>query len=759
MLLHKIHLKFSISTIAIILCPVFFIANNASADNLGRVEEINQSSRYELCGESLRAPDINLLKFQDKLDTNPKGIKIQAERAVMNQSATSIFYGDVEAYYQGYVLRANEMHYDNNKDYLFANGNIFFTNNSIEISGDKIDFYIQKQQGEIRDAKYYLFDNGARGTTPSIQILSKHKVKFIETSYTTCPDNNSAWEINASVINLNSENHQGTAENAVLSFQNIPIFYFPYFRFPFGTNRLTGFMAPTWGTSNNNGDEFRLPFYWDIAPNYDATISPRHMTKRGTLIDSEFRYLTQNSKGSIDVGFIQNDAKFNDNREFYSIENFYNHENGWNSTVDLTYYSDTKYLVDFSAILEEASISHVEQRAEIEYSGSDWIFKTKLQGYQTLSGDDPYTRLPQVTLNYKNLALNNQLNYFLRSEMVYFDHQSTAPRNGRNSTPTGFRTDIEPAFDYPMVSAAAYLKPKVSLRYTQYNLNNPGSSISTPSINFSKLPSRFVPTFSLDSGFFLERDDSIMGIPILHTLEPRIFYLYRPEQDQSQLPIFDTIKVDSSFNQLFRADTNTGADFIPAANELSLGISSHFYRLDSGVSMLSVSLGQKYFFEINDNPSSTSNYFVDISSNPSNSWSLGSTLEYNEKTGDLDKSTSRLQYKTSRDGVLNFLHRYERGTGILGTESLDISSQWKITPKWQAFGRRNYDKFNQKLVEEVYGFRYDNCCWAFRMMKRETVLENERTIFFELILKGLSSIGDQKFIDPLINNAIIDFSN
>lgn len=753
MLLHRKHQSLSGSLLLVFLfLPITGVAE----------EMIKQSSRYALCGESIRTPDARFLEHIRKYNGDPKSIKIQSESAVMSQTNISVFTGNVETFHKGFLLRAATVRYDNSRDYLFADGDIYFSNNTIEVRGDKMDFYMQSQKGEVRNAKYYLFDNGARGETPSIQIESKDKIKFIETTYTTCPENNSAWKIKASVIKLNSENHQGTAENAILSFQNIPIFYFPYFRFPFGTDRLSGFMAPTWGTSNNNGDEYRLPYYWNIAPNYDATITPRHMTKRGTLIDSEFRYLSKNNFGKVDVGFIQNDAKFNDSREYYSIKNRYNHEDGWNSTVDLTYYSDIKYLVDFSAVLEEASISHVEQRAEIEYSGSDWLFNTKLQGYQTISGDDPYTRLPQVTFNYRKVPLDNQLNYFFRSEMVYFDHQSTAARNGRNSTPTGFRSDIEPAFDYPMVSPAAYLKPKVSLRYTQYNLSNPGSNVNDPTINYSKQPSRFLPTFSLDSGFFLERDTSIMGIPILHTLEPRFFYLYRPEQDQTQLPNFDTTTVETSFKQLYRVNPNTGADLVPPANELTVGISSHFYRLDSGISMLSASIGQKFFFEINNNPSSTSNYFVDITSNPSSKWTLGSTLEYNEKTRDLEKSTSRIQYKTSRDGVLNFLHRYERknaSKAIVGTESLDISSQWKISAKWQIFGRRNYDKFNQKVVEEVYGFRYDNCCWAFRMMQRKTVLENERTAFFELILKGLSSIGDQKYIDPLINNAIIDFSN
>lgn len=758
MLIHQKHITLQPSIVAskkLIVLTISFLVITIIPKKLHAQEILSQTNRYQLCGQALRQADANFLQYQKSSTADPKSVQIKAESASMNQAATSMFSGNVEAIQKNYILRADKLQYDNAKDYLFASGNIFFSNNSIEVNGDKIDFDVKNQTGEIRNAKYYLFDNGARGTTPSIKVESKTKIKFLETSYTTCPENNSAWKIEASVIKLNSENHQGTAENAVLTFQNIPIFYFPYFRFPFGIDRLSGFMAPMWGTSNNNGDEYRLPYYWNIAPNYDATISPRHMTKRGTLIDTEFRYLTQNSYGKVDVGFIQNDAKFKDNREYYSINNNYNHKNGWNSTVDLTYYSDTRYLIDFSALLEEASISHVEQRAEISYSGSDWLFKTKLQGYQTLSGDDPYTRLPQLTLNYKNVPLDNQLNYFFRSEMVYFDHQSTAQRNGRSTTPTGFRTDIEPAFNYPLVGAGAYLKPKATLRFTQYYLNNPGTSLSNPNTEFSTQPSRFTPTFSLDSGMFFERDTSLMNIPILHTFEPRLFYLYRPEKDQSQLPNFDTTTVDSTFNTLFREDTNTGADFVPAANELTLGLSSHFYRLDSGISLFSISVGQKYFFEINNNPSSTSDYFVDVSSQPSTAWNLGSTLQYNEKTGDLRTSTSRIQYKTQRNGVLNFLHRYERDK----TESLDISSQWKITAKWQLFGRRNYDKFNQKLVEEVYGFRYDNCCWAFRIMQRKTVLANERTLFFELILKGLSSVGDQKFIDPLINNAIIDFSN
>ncbi len=717
-------------------------------------EIIKQNNRYELCGAYLRTPKLATPAVTNGANTQ-NSIRIQAESASMNQAAITSFTGNVEAYHRGYVLKTESLHYDNEKDYLFANGDIYFSNETIEVYGDKIEFNGQKQQGEIRNARYYLFDNGAHGTTPSIQVQSKTKMKFLETTYSTCPENNSAWQIKASVVNLDSKSHQGSAENAILSFQNVPIFYFPYFRFPFGANRLSGFLAPTWGTSNNNGDEYRLPFYWDIAPNYDAMITARHMTKRGTLLDTEFRYLTQYSRSQIEVGFIQNDAKFNDNREYYSINNSYDHKKNWSSTVDLTYYSDVDYLVDFSAVLEEASISHVEQRAELEYTGTDWLFKTKLQGYQTLSGDDPYTRLPQLTLDYKAVPLDNQFNYFFRSEAVYFDHQSTAARNGRTTTPTGIRTDIESSFNYPLVGTAAYIKPKVSLRYTQYTLNNPGANSSDPTINYSKQPRRFVPTVSLDSGFFLERDSSIMGIPLLHTLVPRLFFLYRPDEDQSQLPNFDTTTVDTSFNQLFREDTTTGADFVPEANEMTLGLSTHFYRLDTGASILSASVGQKIIFETKNRKGTTSNYFVDISSNPTASWNLGSVLEYNEKTGDLKSSTSRIQYKTTRDGVLNFLHRYERDA----TESLDISSQLKISAKWQIFARRNYDKFNQKLVEEVYGFRYDNCCWAFRMMQRNTVLANERTLFFELILKGLASVGDQNIIDPLINNAIIDFSN
>jgi len=713
-------------------------------------EEIKSNTRYELCGSNIRVPDSKLMEQQS--NAAQKKVQIKSESAQINQTDISIFTGNVEALHNGNLLRADKLHYDNNNDYLFAEGNIFFSNNALEVRGEKIDYNTQTEQGEIRKAEYFLFGNGAHGETPSIQIQSKSKVKLIETSYTTCPKNNISWNINASVVELNNENHQGTAENAVLTFHKVPIFYFPYFRFPFGINRLSGFMAPTWGTSNNHGNEYRLPFYWNIAPNYDATITPRHMTKRGTLIDSEYRYLTKNNNGVFDIGFIQNDAKFNDDREYYAYQNYYTNGRNWTSNIDLTYYSDTTYLSDFSTVLEESSISHIKENADISYTGSDWLFTTKLQGYQTLSGDDPYTRLPQMLFNYKEAPLDNQLNYFFRSEFVYFEHSSDQPRGGRDTTPTGLRSDIEPAISYPVVGAAAYLKPKISLRMTQYNLKNPGKNST---IVYSANPNRVVPTFSLDSGVFFERDTSFSDIPILNTLEPRIFYLYRPNRDQTQLPNFDTTTVDSSFNQLFRENTSTGADKVPDANELSLGLSSHFYRLDSGVSMLSASIGQKRFFDRVDNPAATLNYFVDISAQPSDAWTLGSTLEYNKETKDLDRSTTRLQYKTFRDGVVNFLHRYERKK----TESLDISLQWKISSQWQGFGRRNYDYFNNKLVEQVYGLRFDSCCWAFRVVKRQTVLNNERSLFFEFILKGLSSIGDQNDIDPMINNAIIDFSN
>ena len=723
----------------------FFSASTYAADINVEDEITTETVQTELCTPPAK-------KLTKQVTDNK--IHLQSDSADMSKEGVTTFRGAVVIEQNDTRLTADNALYKKTEQDINATGNVELTKGTFNLSGDSLKMNLKNDQGEINKASYRDTKSKAQGKAESIAIKSKTELEMSNATYTTCIGDNPDWELSASTINLNNETHQGSASNVVVRFQNVPFLYLPYLRFPIGDERLSGFLFPSFGSSDKNGTELYVPYYWNIHPQVDATITPHYMQHRGTQLQNEFRYLTTETKGQFAYDYLGNDALTNTDRQFFSWQHSQNPNGGWTGDLDINYVSDEFYLDDFGGDLETASQTNVERRADIRYDSENWVFSGRAQGFQTLVSNEQTKRLPQLNFNTRQTIQPNDLNFAFQSELTRFSHSTKEP--------IGDRLVLQPSVSLPLSNAAAYATFLTSLHYTQYNLDRIDATEK-------QKPTRTVPIFSIDSGVFFERDSSFNNNPYLHTLEPRLQYLYIPYREQSTLPIFDSATISSDINQLFSSNRYSGADRINDANQITYGLTSRYISLDSGAEILTATLGQSYQFEdsrvtLSGEPvrrESWSDIQLDITYQPFTSLKIDGTLIRNQQSREIDQRNIRLQYKADTDHIFNINYRFQRDT----LETRELSGVWKVHPQWVLLARKHDDLRQDRELETVYGVQYDSCCWGLRFVKRRYYTDAYPTepyqdaFFIEFELKGLSSFGQKKQIDSLLNRGILGYSN
>ncbi len=695
----------------------------------------------------------------DKSLLNDQSTHVDADTATVDSQTVTRFSGKVVIRQADKQLNADQVTYDRRNDTLDAQGNIVFTAGEMQVKGDQAHMNLQSSQGTIDNADYQTGTVNGRGKAKQIKIKSKQKLSLEQASYTTCPRDHVAWQLRADEINLNNENHQGTAKNMVLEVGHVPVLYLPYIRFPIGEERLSGFLYPAFASSEKNGTEVSVPYYWNIAPNMDATITPHNFSKRGLMLENEFRYLTPKSTGKFELDHMNADTLYGGDRTKFDWNHTGMEDAGWSSNADFHYVSDVQYLDDFSSSLSTSSVTSLNRLGRLTYNQSKYIFSAALQDHQTISGDVPYKRLPQLTFNTRLANVDNSWNYDLSSELVNFDHRDPTKVVGQ-------RVKLSPYLAYPIVKDAGFFKPKLTLNYLQYNLDHVSSTTQPQQPDIS------VPVFSLDTGIYLDRDTSIGDTKLLQTLEPRLYYLYAPYRDQSQLPVFDTALTTFSQSLLFSENRFSGNDRIGDANQVTAAITTRFYRQDNGAELFSTTIGQIFYFRDREVvlPGQTvatanrSNYIGTVTFNPNPDWSLGGDWQYNPDTKHTEVGNARIQNRPGPGRVINLEYRFTRDQ--LRTEGLSFA--WRINPRWQVLGGTQYDLLNRHRLQNFFGLSYDSCCWGIRLVSGERfdkLVNNdpnnpryEHAIYLEFVLKGLSSVGSGKDIDTLVKNGILGYS-
>lgn len=642
--------------------------------------------------------------------------------------------------------------YDPDATSLTLDGNVRYRDPTTEISSESAVFSYSTGRVSFGGAEFQLGQGGARGAADAIEISQDGTLNLGKVSYTTCPPGSNDWRLDAESIELNTNTGQGTARNVALRFQGVPFLYAPRLTFPLGDARKTGFLAPEVGSTGRSGNDVRVPYYWNIAENYDATFTPRLMTDRGVQIVSEFRYLTEGNEGSVRLEYLPDDDAFDDTRTYVEFDHRTLFDNGWRNLVSISDASDGNYFEDLRGTLSATSVTHLNRSVLFDYYGDYWSFFGQAQDYQTVDEtianvDEPYRRLPQLRFTGELPIRPLGIRASIDSEVVNFD---------RDVGVTGWRLDMQPKLDWSIERAGWFINPEVVVQHTQYDLDN------TEMGQRSK-PTRTLPTSSIDTGMFLERPMK-NGSNWIQTLEPRLLYVHTPYREQSDLPVFDTITPDLNLVQLFRKNRFLGVDRVADTDQLSIGVTSRILDGTSGEEVMTATIGQtRYLSEQGvtlPNEGSITNLssdyvaelrfllFENFNFDIGHQWGSGSRGTTN--------SEARLQYRPAKNKILNLAYRFRRGS----LEQGDLSWSWPLSQSWNFVGRYNYSLRDREVLEQFYGLEYESCCWGLRLVSRRFVSTREGTqdssFGLQLVLKGMASIGTGA--DRILERGILDYS-
>lgn len=682
---------------------------------------------------------------------DPELVRGWADRAEREADGTAIFTGDVILHQADRQLEAQRARYEPATEDFEAFGEVRLFQDDFTLLGEDARVNLQTLRGDLNAARFHLAERHASGEAERIHLLGEDRTRLDGATYSTCPPQNKAWELQAGEVTLDRATSQGTARNVVLDFKGVPILYTPYLRFPISDERLSGFLFPELGSSDQRGTELSTPYYWNIAPNRDATLTPRYMSRRGLMLDTEFRYLTEASQGEFRGATLPDDSVYGDDRTALSWRHRGQLSPRWRSDIDLNYVSDNDYFDELGNDLDTSSVSHLNRRADLIYSSPDWRFRARAQGFQSLVGREQYRRLPQLTLARRSREHNGELNYGLGGELVRFDNDARAP--------LGTRLDLSPNVSLPWRNLSGFVVPRLTLRHTQYALDDvaPGEDDAF---------SRTVPVFSTDAGLFFERRLSFGDTPLTQTLEPRLYYLYKPFREQNDFPLFDTAERDFSYSQMFTEERFSGPDRVADANQLTTGLTTRFLHDETGVELFSAGIGQIQYFEDRDvtlagepGTEASSDLIASIAARPHRGLSFVSEVQWNPHDDRTERSLSRFSLRARNGARFSLSHRYRRDL----MENAETALLWPVSPRWEVFGRWQYSLEEQATLERLVGVEYKSCCWGLQVMAREYVsndIDNpDNSILFVLELKGLSSFGDQGQAEDLLERGILGYND
>ncbi|MDO9244281.1 MAG: LPS assembly protein LptD [Rhodocyclaceae bacterium] len=587
----------------------------------------------------------------------------------------------------------------------------------------------------------------ASGSATRLEFRGEDQYHLKQASYSTCKPGERDWEMVVDTLDLDYTTATGTARHATVRFKDVPLIYTPWISFPLDNARKSGLLTPTIGTTSKSGLEVTAPWYWNIAPNMDATIAPRLLSRRGLQLNTEFRYLDYTYSGQARVEYLPGDKLANRDRYGYALLHNQTLGHGFSAALNLNGVSDDDYFSDLSTRVAAVSQGNLLRQGVLTYGGPWYSAALNVQTYQTLADlPSPYRRLPQLTGTANRYDLPLGLTFNLNAEYVNFDHPTEL---------LGKRTTLYPQLSLPLTTAAFWLTPKVGVHSTHYQLSGQERLAATDYRKTVPLQqSRALPIYSVDGGFVLERtlDAGWFDRPLLQTLEPRAFYLYVPTRDQSTLPVFDTGIASFSHSQMFAENRYAGGDRIANANQLTLALTSRLLEPASGVELLRATLGQLHYFtqQAVTLPGETARTerSADILAALSGQVLPKTYADFGWQYNPRDKLTERLllggRYHPAPGQIFNAGYRYARD--LLG--QIDVSAQWPLAkvlgPGWHGVGRYNYSTKEKRVIETIGGLEYNAGCWIgrFVVQRLATIADKPTTaLFFQLELNDFSRIG------------------
>ncbi|SDS79798.1 LPS-assembly protein [Halopseudomonas litoralis] len=727
------------------------------------------------------------------------------------RNQTGTLQGDVLLQQGRLQAQANEASFDQNNNLVRLNGDVRLRDQGVLVLGDRAQMQIDSGETRIEEVRYVVHDANARGSAEKLMRRDDAVIVMTDGSYTTCDPGRNTWSLHSDDIELDQEKGWGEAKHVTLKVKDVPVFYTPYIYFPLDDRRQTGLLPPSISNSTDNGTELVTPYYINIAPNYDATLYPRMMSKRGMQMEGEFRYMQPDHEGQLSASFLD-DKEYDDNRWLYGWEHLGGLQSRWTTEVEYFDISDPFYFQDLNSSLDARSDTYVNQRGAMTYRGNGWQFQAALHAYElaTITSVTPYERLPQLRLDGGHWLGDSGFKVDYRAEYAYFDRDLDQGfligEDGLHLdalgnailTPdenliglqraTGHRVSLSPRISYPMQNSWGYFTPATRLQSTYYDLDFDARGDGFDYAGADTTPSSTIPVASLDAGLYFDRDISWFGRDLRQTLEPRAFYLYAPDRDQDDQPLFDTNENTFSYNALFRDDRFSGNDRVGDANQLALGVTSRALE-SNGVERARASFGQILYFEdqrvqlLNtegqrreENDSSTSAYAAEFMYRVSNAWKLRGDALWDPKENNNNAGSLLVNYQPEPRKVINAGYRFRNETNTFNAltgsfnedenrriDQSDMSFIWPLNPQWSMIGRWQHDFAGDRTLEAFGGLEYESCCWKLRFINRYWVDYNEfesvtrdegnRGIFLQVVLKGLGSVTGNR-VESLLDEGI-----
>jgi LPS-assembly protein len=734
--------------------------------------------------------------------------KLRAKANVdMNSNAAEIYDNEI-GNYQGRVemqradqrASSNSANYDSVSEALDLHGNVFYSEDDVSLFTETATLKLASDEARMRDTLFISPETPIRGKASAVYRDSKTLSRYKDVAYTSCEPGNQDWVVHATDLKLNKETSTGSAKNAWIEFKEVPIFYSPYLSFPLDNRRKSGFLAPSFGNTQKAGFHFSAPFYWNIAPDYDAVIRPRYYSTRGGLLAGDFRYLAKKSSGRISAEYMPDDAISHKPRYLATIKNNAQFTPNIKSNLDLNIVSDKEYYSQLGNALSFPVFSNIRSFADASYVDKGISLTGIVENYQTidpiLGGRlTPYRRLPQLNLNLDHSFKSLMTDIGIQNEYVYFQHDDS-------KLPDAFRFNVKPYVSFPLKTASVYLTPKFSVQYTQYLLNVENSPFKDSNI------SRTLPIASVDGGLFLEKDVNLFGNSMLHTLEPRLFYLYIPKVNQDNIPIFDTSLYDFNYDSLFRENRYSGTDRIQDANQITAALTTRLIDSKTGLEKLKLNVGEIFYFQNREvtgpivragldflnNPvqtSTSSPLVAEMSSQINKHVGVQLGTQWDPHSNEFVRGNAAIHFENNPGELINLGFTYRKNTLLRDSLDLaladntltaderarfnlyrnsfvtirsndiitsDISMRWPIYDNWYGVGRWQYSWLFNQSQDGFVGLEKETCCWRFRIIGRRYVnnllaaannpsnlanpqFNSQTGIFFQIEFKGLTGTG------------------
>jgi LPS-assembly protein len=699
-------------------------------------------------------------------------IEIKADTADVSVEGKGSIKGNVVVRQGDVELRAGEMQIDKPNQYVKSAGSIEYRDPLVHVTGAG-GSYSAATGAEFQGAQFDLRERGARGAADSLALTPDAVLHLRNVTFTTCPAAHEAWRLKASSITLDTRDQIGTGRNASVDFLGVPLVYLPWVSFPLGSERKSGFLFPSIGSTSSSGFQLAVPYYWNIAPNADFTFQPVEYTKRGADLGGDLRFLSADQHGELQWNYLPNDTLYGGSRSRVQLDDVAELPADVRLTVNAQTVSDVFYFQNFSQSPAGTSTSFLNRSATLSYRDEHWSVDGQAQQYQTIDttvlvDERPYARVPRLALD-SDYTLWGVVHYGFESELVDFQHAPSTP--GLPPLPAGWREDVTPALSLSLAGPGYFFRPALAWRATWYQLRD--TLAGTPTSL-----SRTLPLASVDTGLAFERASGSHDQRTL-TLEPRLQYLYVPYRDQSALPVFDTGLPDLNAVELFRTNRYVGADRVSDANQLTAGLTSRLLDAQSGRQFLTATVGQSYYFTTprvtlpGETPRTAphSDFVAQLAITAFADWNADAAVQWDPDRQRSERTQLNLQYKPAADEVINLSYRYERfvqlaefvqgvqlpcnpaaiqpgvatGCDSRGFDQVDGSATWPIRRSWNIFAREVFDLRNHEELERFAGFEYRACCWRLRLGARRYVSSftgsRDTGIWLQLELAGLAGVG------------------